>query len=80
MAEQLSRWQRFKHVFEKCRGPVESVEYIPPHGAEVHGDPMYAMQVLDEARLGVTLVHCRCRKCGDVFTNRELGDTREAHQ
>lgn len=76
----MNSWQRFKHSFETCRGPVIKREYHPPRKAvdgELEAWGPNAARLLDEMLYGVTLVHCRCKKCDATFTNRELGDTRD---
>lgn len=71
----MTRWQRFKHSFGTCRGPVIKQEYLPPHHG---GGKMWGVSedLVREMFFGVTLFHCECSTCGKAFTNRKLGDAR----
>jgi hypothetical protein len=71
----VTRWQRFRHAFVRCRGPVYKTEYRPPtKRAFENVDYDLARELL----YGVTLTHCRCSVCGKTFTNRTVGDARSA--
>lgn len=72
----MTRWERFKHVFEGCTGKVLAREYLRPTGRAVKGWGPEGQQLVEETMYGVTLFHCRCEKCGRRWTNRHLGDWR----
>lgn len=60
-------------LFHRCRGDEFKREYFPPSARRLR---TYNDRLLEEHLRGVTLVHCRCNRCGEHFVNRELGDTR----
>jgi hypothetical protein len=69
----MTRWQRFKHFFATCTGPVFKTEYVPPSRRAFEN---VTEDLARELLFGVTLYHCRCRVCGREFVNRALGDAR----
>lgn len=71
----MGRWRH--HPFRRCHGYPFRADYTAPHSLVLEKGPIdVMMQVADEARFGVTLLHYRCIECGKHFTNRRLGDAR----